>query len=132
MNESEQKSAAIVELKGRNEELRHRLDYLMKTGKDAADDDKDDARTVLDFDNYERVLVVQEALQRETELQEEVLKANQENLELKFMVEQHKQAPVRLRERITDLEEYVEALKGEILGLQIKLIDCRLRRPAHR
>ena len=122
LNESEQKSAAIVELKGRNEELRYRLDYLMKTGKDAADDDeKGDARTVLDFDNYERVLVVQEALQRETELQEEVLKANQENLELKFAVEQHKQAPVRLRERITDLEEYVEALKGEILGLQIKL-----------
>ena len=131
LNEAEMKDATIVELKNRNEELRYRLDFLMKTGKDVDDDDDgggDTAgsgggggKTVLDFDNYERVLVVQEALQRETELQEEVLKANKENLELKFVVEQHKQTPVRLRERITDLEEYVEALKGEILQLQLKL-----------
>ena len=102
LNEGQQKDVAIQELKIRNEELRHRLDYLMKTGKDVVaereiDEEEEDgsgrrpSKSVLDYDNYERVLVVQEALQRETELQDEILLANKENLELKFAVEQHKQ-----------------------------------------
>ena len=102
LNEGQQKDVAIQELKIRNEELRHRLDYLMKTGNDVVaereiDEEEEDgsgrrpSKSVLDYDNYERVLVVQEALQRETELQDEILLANKENLELKFAVEQHKQ-----------------------------------------
>lgn len=102
LNEGEQKDVAIQELKIRNEELRHRLDFLMKTGQDVdavregeEEEGKGAPKTVLDMDNYERVLVVQEALQRETELQEEILRANKENLELKFAVEQHKQVLIR-------------------------------------
>jgi len=140
LNEAEQKDLAIEELKHQNLDLRHRLDYLMKTGKDigqdgdgvgraegdggrdgGAGDSESGKKTVLNMDNYERVLVVQEALNRESEMQEEILKANKEILELKFLLEQCKQAPVRLRERIQDLEEYNQTLKGEILGLQVKL-----------
>ena len=126
LNKGHQKDVAIQELKIRNEELRHRLDYLMKTGKDVEDEGENDeedeennrgssgSKTVLDFDNYERVLVVQEALQRETELQDEILRANKENLELKFAVEQHKQVNscADYGDLFCDVNELLEKVNG--------------------
>ncbi|XP_052811330.1 centrosomal protein of 290 kDa-like [Mya arenaria] len=46
-------------------------------------------------------------------LQKQVLKLSEENIELKFEAEQAKKDIPRLKDRITDLQRYVEALKSE-------------------
>ncbi|KAH3726744.1 centrosomal protein of 290 kDa-like [Dreissena polymorpha] len=47
------------------------------------------------------------------ELQKQMLKLSEENIELKFEAEQAKKDIPRLKDRITDLQRYVEALKSE-------------------
>nr|XP_006816174.1 PREDICTED: centrosomal protein of 290 kDa-like [Saccoglossus kowalevskii] len=51
---------------------------------------------------------------REQELQKQILKLSEENIEMKFDAEQMRRDVPRLRDRVEDLEGYVKALKSDL------------------
>ncbi|XP_033101363.1 centrosomal protein of 290 kDa-like isoform X2 [Anneissia japonica] len=59
---------------------------------------------------------------REEELQKQLLKLTEENIELKFDAEQAKKDVPRLKARITDLQQYTEVLKEDLEKERQKLL----------
>ena len=58
----------------------------------------------------------QDLLQREQKLHKQVLKLSEENIEMKFEVEQAQKDIPRLKERIQDLGNYIDVLKNEMIS----------------
>ncbi|CAH1800117.1 unnamed protein product [Owenia fusiformis] len=61
----------------------------------------------------------QQLQEREGNLQKKVLKLSEENIELRFEAEQAKKDIPRLKERVADLQKYVEVLKAEKSALEL-------------
>ncbi|XP_059169831.1 centrosomal protein of 290 kDa-like [Physella acuta] len=93
--------AAMAEVQMRNQHLREQLEQMERV------------MAVRPPDSGVSALEYQKLFSKNQELQREVLRLSEENMELRFEVEASRKDIPRLKERIEDLQSYVEALKFE-------------------
>ncbi|KAK7503000.1 hypothetical protein BaRGS_00005626, partial [Batillaria attramentaria] len=93
--------AAFQEVQMRNAHLREQMEQLERA---LANRPKEGG---VDVGEYQRLF------EKNQELQREVLRLSEENMELRFEAEGARKDIPRMKERITDLQKYVEALKYE-------------------
>ncbi|XP_070190390.1 centrosomal protein of 290 kDa-like [Littorina saxatilis] len=95
------RDAGIKEVQMRNTHLREQIEQLERA---LAHRPKEGG---VDVNEYQRLF------EKNQELQREVLRLSEESMELRFEVEAARKDVPRMKERISDLQKYVEALKHE-------------------
>ncbi|XP_055888045.1 centrosomal protein of 290 kDa-like [Biomphalaria glabrata] len=93
--------AALEEVQMRNQHLREQLEQMER------------AMAARPSDSGVSAAEYQKLFLKNQELQRDVLRLNEENIELRFEVESSRKDIPRLKERVQDLQSYVEALKFE-------------------
>ncbi|XP_077999910.1 centrosomal protein of 290 kDa-like [Glandiceps talaboti] len=99
------KDAAYEDVQARNKFLSGKLETLERQFARRAASSGKELSGSAGYDEFK---------EREQDLQREILTLNEENIELKFDSEQNKRDIPRLKDRIEDLQKYVEVLKSDL------------------
>lgn len=116
-NEAKNATMKLNSIRSENISLQAQIDKLANAGDEFEKNEEAEYAKQMNLRNLEER--IRELEKNENELNEEVLKAEHQNLDMKFERENHNMKIQRLNEKVSDLEDYIEIysqLSPSLLG----------------